>query len=242
MNISEMHYDFKKKLNKVDSQQNRNLLVPEIDWALNEAQELFIKWIAEPRQRSYMGFEKSQRSIDDIRTLVESDKVLLINNGVAPLPSDYLFFVKADVLMDKGNCKGVKGRLHIRQHDDEFENSPFDKSNFEWRVVNGLFITEGVKVFDDGTFTNKQIIMSYIRKPKYIHNAAAFRNGTYQLPSGIELPQIGDVGVVARTCDCELPEHTHREIVDIAVALVSGELLSPDYQVKLSKLNFNELK
>ena len=38
MNISEMHYDFKKKLNKVDSEQNRNLLVPEIDWALNEAQ------------------------------------------------------------------------------------------------------------------------------------------------------------------------------------------------------------
>ena len=233
MNISEMHYDFKKKLNKVDSEQNRNLLVPEIDWALNEAQELFIKWIAEPRQRSYMGFEKSQRSIDDIRTLVESDKVLLINNGVAPLPSDYLFFVKADVLMDKGNCKGVKGRLHIRQHDDEFENSPFDKSNFEWRVVNGLFITQGVKVFDDGTFTNKKLILSYIRKPKYIHNAQAFRNGTYQLPSG---------AVLTGTNDCELPEHTHREIVDIAVAMVSGELLSPDFQVKLSKLNFNELK
>ena len=233
MNISEMHYDFKKKLNKVDSEQNRNLLVPEIDWALNEAQELFIKWISEPRQRSYLGFEKSQRSIDDIRTLVESDKTITIDKSIAPLPEDYLFFVKADVLMDKGNCKGIKGRLYVRQHDDEFENSPFDKSNFEWRTVNGLFITEGVKVFDDGTFTNKELILSYIRKPKYIHNAQAFRNGTYQLPSG---------AVLTGTNDCELPEHTHREIVDIAVALVSGELLSPDYQVKLSKLNFNELK
>ena len=233
MNISEMHYDFKKKLNKVDSEQNRNLLVPEIDWALNEAQELFIKWISEPRQRNYLGFEKSQRSIDDIRTLVESDRVLLISNGVAPLPQDYLFFVKADVLMDKGNCKGIKGRLYVRQHDDEFENSPFDKSNFEWRTVNGLFITQGVKVFDDGTFTNKSLVLSYIRKPSYIHNANAFRNGTYQLPSG---------RVLEGTVDCELPEHTHREIVDIAVALVSGELLSNDYQVKLSKLNINELK
>ena len=180
-----------------------------------------------------MGFEKSQRSIDDIRTLVESDKTIIINNSIAPLPEDYLFFVKADVLMDKGNCKGVKGRLHIRQHDDEFENSPFDKSNFEWRVVNGLFITEGVKVFDDGTFTNKELILSYIRKPKYIHNAQAFRNNIYRLPSE---------RVLEGTVDCELPEHTHREIVDIAVALVSGELLSPDFQVKLSKLNFNELK
>ena len=135
--------------------------------------------------------------------------------------------------MDKGNCRGVKGRLHVRQHDDEFENSPFDKSSFEWRIVNGLFITEGVKVFDDGTFTNKSLVLSYIRKPSYIHNANAFRNGTYQLPSG---------RVLEGTVDCELPEHTHREIVDIAVALVSGELLSNDYQVKLSKLNINELK
>ena len=228
-----MHYDFKKKLNKVDSEQNRNLLVPEIDWALNEAQELFIKMVAEPRQRSFLGFEKSQRTIDDIRTIVESEQVVTITNGVAPFPERYLFFLKAEVLMDKGNCRGVKGRLHVRQHDDEFENSPFDKSSFEWRIVNGLFITEGVKVFDDGTFTNKSLVLSYIRKPSYIHNANAFRNGTYQLPSG---------RVLEGTVDCELPEHTHREIVDIAVALVSGELLSNDYQVKLSKLNINELK
>ena len=228
-----MHYDFKKKLNKVDSQQNRNLLVPEIDWALNEAQELFIKMVAEPRQRSYLGFEKSQRSIDDIRTLVKSNCIITIVNRIAPLPADYLFFLKADVLMNKGNCKNIKSRLYIRQHDDEFEKSPFDKSSFEWRVVNGLFITEGVKVFDDGTFTNRKLILSYIRKPSYIHNAAAFINGTYQLPSGV---------VLTGKNDCELPAHTHREIVDIAVALVSGELLSPDYQVKLHKLNFNELK
>lgn len=233
MTISEMHYDFKKKLNKVDSEQNRNLLVPEIDWALNEAQELFIKMVAEPRQRSFLGFEKSQRTIDDIRTIVESEQVVTITNGVAPFPERYLFFLKAEVLMDKGNCRGVKGRLHVRQHDDEFENSPFDKSSFEWRIVNGLFITEGVKVFDDGTFTNKSLVLSYIRKPSYIHNANAFRNGTYHLPSG---------RVLEGTVDCELPEHTHREIVDIAVALVSGELLSNDYQVKLSKLNINELK
>ena len=45
MNIREMHYDVKKKINKLDSQQNRNLLIPEIDWALNEAMSLFIKMI-----------------------------------------------------------------------------------------------------------------------------------------------------------------------------------------------------
>ena len=62
MSIKRMHYDLKVKLNKVDSQQYRNLLIPEIDWALNEAQNIFIKNIAEPRKMQQMfdfGFEKN---------------------------------------------------------------------------------------------------------------------------------------------------------------------------------------
>jgi hypothetical protein len=51
MTIKEMHYDFKRKFNKVDSQKNRNILVPEIDLYLNEAEEIFVKLIAEPRKR-----------------------------------------------------------------------------------------------------------------------------------------------------------------------------------------------
>jgi hypothetical protein len=40
-----------RKFNKVDSQKNRNILVPEIDLYLNEAEEIFVKLIAEPRKR-----------------------------------------------------------------------------------------------------------------------------------------------------------------------------------------------
>ena len=64
MNIKEMHYDFKKKLNKIDSQQYKNLLVPEIDWTLNEAAEIFVKDIIKA------GIENGQTSIDDVRALI----------------------------------------------------------------------------------------------------------------------------------------------------------------------------
>ncbi len=57
MNIKEMHYDFKQKLNKIDSQQYRNLRVPEIDWKINEAYEVFVKSIAEPRVNNHLGFD-----------------------------------------------------------------------------------------------------------------------------------------------------------------------------------------
>mgnify|MGYP003657165203 FL=1 len=74
--------------------------------------------------------------------------------------------------------------------------------------------------------------MNYIKKLQYIHNAEDFRGGTYKLPSGVLLT--GNVS-------CELPEQTHREIVDIAVAIASNELQNPDLQNKLQKLNFNNL-
>lgn len=232
MTIKEMHYDLKMKLNKVDSQQNENLLIPEMDWVLREAEGLFIKMIAEPRIKSYLGFEMNQRTIDDIRTLVVKDKELNILDNTSSLPDNYLHFVKAEVEMSKGKCTAVKGRVHIRQHDDEFEESPFDKSSFEWRTVNGVFYENGVKFYTDNTFSINKAYMSYIKQPRLIHNAEDFRGGSYQLLSG---------QILNGSVDSELPKHTHPEIVDIAVLLITGNLI-PDYQAKLAKLNLNNLK
>ena len=68
----------------------------------------------------------------------------------------------------------------------------------------------------------------------YMHYAAGYgATGRYNLPDGTLLE--GSV-------NCELPDHTHREIVDIAVLLLTGELQIPDYQTKLIKLNLNNLK
>lgn len=232
MTIEEMHYDIKTKLNKIDTQTYRNLKIPEIDWALNEAQELFVKMIAEPRMKNHLGFETSQRVIDDIRTIVVNNNCVPIASNIAALPDDYWFFVGAEVAMEKGACNGVKGRFHVRQHDDEFESSPFDRSSFEWRHVNGVFFEGGVKFFTDGTFTLSQFCLSYIRKLAFIHYASGYNVGGYRLPDGTLL-----TGLV----NCELPEHTHREIVDLAVAIKSGEIQSPDYQQKAAKLNLNKI-
>lgn len=236
MTIKDMHYDVKKKLNKIDSQQYRNLRIPEIDWSLNEAAELFVKMIAEPRLKNHLGFETSQRSIDDIRTIVVNPDIngspLPINNNVATLPDNYWHYLKGHVMMDKGNCTDVKGRVFIRQHDDEFEESPFDNSSFEWRTVNAVFFEDGVKFYNDSSFEVDEFFMSYIRRMEYMHNAEDFGAGQYNLPDGT--PLVGSQ-------DCELPEHTHREIVDIAVLIITGELENVNgYQLKAEKLKLNQ--
>lgn len=241
MTIKEMHYDFKKKLNKVDSQQYRNLLIPEIDWVLNEAQNVFIDIVSEPRLRlrTQNGFETSQKNIDDIRTLVIPDLCSIISKtdtipeyNILTLPENYRYFIKGDVYISKDNCT-KKVRITPQEHDDEFEEDVFYKSSFEWRRVNALFINSGLKLFSDSTFRHDKVCISYIKNPIYIHNAEEFRGGTYNLPGG---------PLLTGSVNCELPVHTHREIVDIAVMITSGELQVPDYQIKYAKLNLNNLK
>lgn len=231
MSIKNMHFEYKKKLNKIDSQQYKNLKIPEIDWVLNEAAELLVKMVAEPRLRNHLGFETSQRSIDDIKTLVRTDIEYNVSNNIVSLPTDYWYFVKGKLLISKGKCENKKAKLFVRQHDDDFESSPFDRSSFEWREVNGVFNENGIQFFAED-FTVNKILLSYIRKLGYMHNAEDFGPNGYNLPSGTTL---------TGTFDCELPEHTHKEIVDIAVLITTGELQIPDYQIKQAKLGLNNL-
>lgn len=227
-----MHYDFKLKFNKIDSQQQKNLLIPEIDWILNEAVRLFVKLIAKPRVTNPLGFETSQRTIDDIRTIVKNNVPIIVSNNEITLPSDYWHYVKGEVEISKNNCKEVIASLTPIQHDDEAEKSDFDNSNFEWRNVNGLFYENKIKLHTDKTFVNDKVFLSYIRKVLYIHNAKDFRGGTYNLPDGT---------TQTNKQDCELPWQTHDEIVDIAVMLASNQIESPAAQLQLNKLKLNNL-
>src|SRR5690606_16125603 len=178
--IKEMHYDFKQKLNKIDSQNQRNLLVPEIDWKLNEAQEIFVKIIAEPRLKNGYGFEINQRAIDDIRTLVvnqslESGTCMLAvksddESFVVQLPEDYWFHVSSEAYATKDNCSLIRLDTIVRQHDDRFKNNPFDNSSFEWREVNIRFFEDKIKIYTDKSFEVNYLCLDYIKKPVKVNN------------------------------------------------------------------------
>jgi hypothetical protein len=235
MNAREMHYDFKQKLNRIDSQRFRDLIVPEIDWKLNEAQEVFVRIIAEPRFKEDYGFESNTRTINDIRTIVV-DQIPAI--GVVPTvfdtksyiavpPTDYWYLVGCKVLATKGNCANVQISATEVQHDDESELSVFDRSSFEWKKINIRFNKDGLRVFTDGTFSISKVLFEYIKQPILIHNAQDYVGNNYNTLDGINL---------TGTQACELPPRTHREVVDLAVLITAGDLSLPDYQLKYNKL------
>lgn len=238
MTIQEMHYDFKMKLNKIDSEQYRNLRIPEIDWKLNEAIEMFVKQTAEPHQVPFYGIETTQRNIDAIRTLVVENKLLTgsskeYDSYVFGLPDDYMFFVSVKAVISKGNCTGKTCQVHIRQHDDDFEKSVFDKSSFEWGDVNGTFDGKGLRIHTDGSFVVDRLLLNYIKKHPYVHNAQDF------LPAR-QYRNLNGVLLNGRQ-DCVLPDQTHREIVDMAVYITSVDLDNPNLQLKQAKIEQNKV-
>lgn len=248
MTIQEMHYDFKMKFNKIDSQRNRNLLVPEIDWLLNEAEQLFVNLVAFPRVPSPLGFEKIQRNTDDIRTALifteftissgagsetgGEDPSPMPGSTVVLLPALYQYFIRATVEMTKGSCS-TKGRVMIHQHDDIVESDTFYNSSFEWQEVTASFIGNLFIIKNPNDTSISKVILYYIRRRPYMHFASGFPGGTYTLP-GAAAPLTG-------VQHCVLPIHTHGQIVDIAVAMAAGKIQASDYQIKLSKLSVNQL-
>lgn len=237
MNIREMQYDLQQKLNRLGTNQNQNLRIPEMDWKINEAIDIFIKAVAQPRVPNHLGFETGQRAIDDIRTIVVDKQPLTPvkideTTYYVELPDNYQFYVSARALISKPICGSKIARATQQQHDDRFEEDDFVNSSYEWGEVNILFYEKGIKIFTDGSFTVEEFYLDYIRKHAYVHNAQDF------LPTRQYENLKGDM--LTGRQDCELPDHTHREIVDIAVLSVATDLQLPDYQIKQAKLALNQ--
>jgi len=231
-----MHYDFKTKLNRLDSQKYRGMRVPQIDWKLNEAQDILIQSITNPRYAQSYGFEGNQRIIDDIRTIVVNGFEILAasaSDGTyrAQLPigvptNEYLHHISSYASCTKGTCSGIIRTTQI-QHDDKAQESPFDKSSFEWEQVNIKIVNKDIILYTDGTFKIEKIFLDFVRKPLFFHTAIDASTTGYTLPDGTT--------TLTNYQNCELPEILHKEIVDLAVLITTGDLI-PDYQVKQSKL------
>lgn len=230
MTVQDMHYDFKMKFNKIDSQKNRNLRIQEIDWLLNEAEQIFVKLVAYPRMFNHLGFEVNQRSTEDIREVLQKEQITPLENQVV-FPENYEYFIKGSCLITKGKCKKQSASFTPIQHDDDLENTAFYKSDFYWREVVGMFNKTGIELLVK-YFTVDAFNLTYIKKRPYICFPTGTSQGQYTLPSGV---------ILTENQDCILSSITHPEIVDIAVMLASGKIQASDFQIRMAKLSVNQL-
>jgi hypothetical protein len=232
MTSREMQMDFRLKFNKIDSQKNRNILVPEVDWHLNEAMEIFINLVANPKANTHLGFETSQATIDDLYPLITKSSPIVPVAGVIPLPVDYHTFLKAYANITKDSCT-ARARMFLVQHDDRAEDSSNYNSSFEWREIIFRFLSGGLEPILEGTDIEvNSAEVTYLKQAPYIHAASLFPGGTYTIPGGATL---------TGNQDCILPKRVHGTIVDIAVMVASNNIQASDYQLKQNKVSVNQI-
>lgn len=231
MTIVDMHFDFKQKMNKVDSQAFINYRVQEIDRLLNDSMMLFIKSVVFPRNANLSLVERNQRTIDDIRTILSEVNSSTVADNKCEMPIDYMFYLKAEALCSKkGHTKML--RVLKRRHRDRFERSSFYDSSFEWGELMGYFRENHIQFFPKDDFAIISCDLCYVREPKYMHFAAGVNGGSYTL---------GDGTTLQGTQDCELPNHTHNEIVDLAVMIAKGIVHQDGYAASKEKLKLDNL-
>lgn len=256
MTVQEQHIDFKRKLNKIDSQKYRNLRPEEIDLYLNEGMHIFIKKRLGINNLYKKGFESTQKRVEDLRDIhIKSE-----NDTAQPLtPTDlgdgiyrfdlsllgsvnglskYMYKTRVRFTGSKGDCtdKSLKGIQAQTDDLNEIIKSEFYSPSFEWEEVPFVFSEDYIYAYSDGTFTITGLQLDYIKRPSKIANPNAIKDNSGNI-IGYNYPD----GTAAVQTDCELQSmYASEEIVDEAVRVAMIDLGDQRIQLENLKLNSNE--
>lgn len=241
MTITEAHYDFKIKQNRIDSLSNIDFNPAQVDWLLNEAQIIFVKQRFGTTNNKRKGFDSTQKRIDDLSTLVIQYPTqprlvpTLIEPGVYELSLNklsypYLFLIAGQAQAESDDCV-LTIPLRSTQHDDlkSALRDPFNEPSSEWLPYNiGRSVADNtvssIFIFSGDIIVNT-VELEYIKIPlKVSLGSYTYIDGTTYSPQTFETP-----------------EQTHSEIVDIAVTLAHSYSNNPELtQLSSQKFLINE--
>jgi hypothetical protein len=186
--------------------------------ALNEAQIKLIKQKVDGFSTvSGLGLDAFKKRYEDLQRLVisynENPLTLTLKNSTTnqwfaylhQLTPRYMFYIDSYITADKGECKdrvlwinrdlAKHGDLQFILNNDHF------KPSFEYQETFNFLSSDEISVFTDGTFTPKQVFISYMRYPIYID-----KEGYVKFDGTDSINQ-----------DCELETYLEDELLDLTV-------------------------
>tara|TARA_R110002096_G_C14384568_1_gene706035 strand:+ start:99 stop:770 length:672 start_codon:yes stop_codon:yes gene_type:complete len=220
MTIGAMHLEFRLLMDKADSGSAPAFLSTEIDLFLNAAIEKFITkrtFGGNPRKT---GVEENQKRRDDLRNLIKNYEAVpnqpnssnKEGGQFVPLPKDYRHSLSEECVVKGAPTKKVPVKPLTYDRYTKVIDDPFNtiSPNVVYRLD---YQGDKFELLSTGG-VNKY----YLR---YI-----------SIPDPVSMG-IGDAPFV----NCSLAEHTHREIVRMAVLEALENIQDPRYQSSKSELN-----
>lgn len=232
MTIEQFHLEFKVAFDKVDSSAYPEFESGEIDIYLNEAQDRFVKQRYGYNNIYGVGFEQIQKRTEDLKEIVKSrytalEKVdsyeemgmnvykadiydLYQDKGLTTASTDeYMFFIKALANSCSDTCC-VFSKVKLVQQDDiaTIIADPFNKPKLNKPII--FFEDGSIYIWTVEGATVDGFYVTFIKRP------AKMNLGTYG----------------GTKTECELSEHTHKEIVQMAVGIALENIESPRQQTQ----------
>lgn len=216
--VDSLLYKIDQKLNKLSTNEHQQIQLEDKILALNEAQIKLIKQKVDGFSTvSGLGLDAFKKRYEDLQSLVvtynHQPLTLELKNTVTnqwfanlhQLQPKYMFYIDSYVLADKGECKDrvIWINRDLAKHGDlQFIlNNEHYKPSFEYQETFNFLSSDEISVFTDGTFTLKQVYISYMRYPIYID-----KEGYVKFDGTDSINQ-----------DCELELYLEDELVDLTV-------------------------
>jgi hypothetical protein len=270
MTITDMHIMINLGLQKIASNQVDSFLPQELDLELNKNIQRFIEHRLNKFGNKYRtGFEGSQKRIDDLRTLVteHSDNTVYkgqisnthhIDTYTLPVAGlfteEYLHLINVRCLVSYNKCKPIittfepdgGGFLSYRVIGEAGVDSSSLPIVINNEHTNTMSVAKYVQLDDiytilDDPFNNtsyKNPIYTMIDDKIDIYTDNKFVVSTVKI-TYIRIPNTVD-SVSATTVDCDLPDHTHQEIVDMTVNSLLEAISDPRYRTNLGEVQRSE--
>jgi hypothetical protein len=233
MTVAEMHLAIRLILDKTSSFEYASFLQEELDFWLNETQERFIKqrlYGTNPKQEK---FDQSQKRMDDLKSLIkQSTSIALtssslgVNVAECNLPitdatNPYMFYLNSTLYNAGGTVALQTGdtipMVVLSRYLKDSINNPYIRRPL---VMFYSSTTDKIAFVYGDEFVPTYCDILYIKKPKKL---------VYSTPGTYE------------TTTCELPEHTHKEIVTMCAELIIENIESPRVQT-FSQINASRVE
>lgn len=218
-----MQADFELQISQIDNIEKPNS--EDIFYFLNQAALKFVKTRYSGINYKGEAFEQSQKRMDDLRTLVKESTISTTagskpNSYVAILPADYFVTLAEEVTITFTNCSGnlvssVESITECTLDTYSFKvRDPLEAHNLHLDSAYPLrmYIDGKVCLISDGNYTVPTLYLTYLKLPN----------------------------TISISTQCDLPSHTHTEIVKIAVDMYLENISSQRINTYGNQINTME--
>jgi hypothetical protein len=240
MLIDRMHLEFRIALDKLDSSAYPDILPEQVDYFLNEAQERFVKTRYSGNNLLQASFEEIQKRTDDLNNIVITRFGKLVplvyepttlsvdlntlyedEDCITPTQYKYMIYLMGRCKTGKLGCEYKYRNLRIYNHDKVqiIRKHPFKKPVMSEPIA--YFENKSLHVVTEGNFNAEVTAITFLRRPVEMQYGSVYPTPTTDV-------------------SCELAEHTHKEIIQLAVFIALENIESPRQQTTISNIQSQE--